>query len=218
MNEPALKTTIFEAAAAVRRLRELGLPVEKITRVLAEGEYNRAQATEHDPVNAGGLDAYRYRVRAMRDQFCPLGWTIGRDGGLESIVSPCGSRQIITRSGDADVGIRAGHPAPKGAIGESAGKRIAGNTALLFDPSYLNNSDVARPAFETWMLLVYRSGDVCRAELSFPSNVPDDDSRPLAWFERILLPDLDLNDPSSGREYDSNASAPVVDVPVIRKR
>lgn len=57
------QTTVYEGLAAERRLLELGLSRVGLEEVVRRGESARAEATAHDPVNAAGWDAYRYRVR-----------------------------------------------------------------------------------------------------------------------------------------------------------
>lgn len=218
MSEPAFKTTIFDGPEAPRRLRALNLTLEGLGEVVRQGEYARAEATDHDPITAGGFDAYRYRVRGLRDVFCPLGWLVERDRNLEMIRSACGKRSIITRAGDNGVGLRGAHPQPKRFIGEVTANAVHANSNLLFHPDWLNVAPTTVPDHETWMLLVYRANDndIVRSELSLPTETVNNE-RVLGWAERILLPDIDLSDPTP-RKSEYEPEPEIIDPPVIRKR
>ena len=217
---PKLVTRIYEGPEAERRLLELGLSMQAVEEVILKGEYARAEHTLHDPVNAGGLDAYRYRVRGLRDALCPLGWTIDRTGGLEGTKSPAGDHVILTRGGNEDVGHRDGFPQPRSIVGEST-RGVVENGNMMFDPNWLN-TPATRPAndasFTTWMLLVYRSGDIVQAEMSWPNEFNDEDGQVKAWVERILVPTINMADPTE-RSSDQPGEPPVfIDVPLPRKR
>jgi hypothetical protein len=215
-------TRIYEGVEAENRLIGLGLTRAVLEDVVKQGEYARAEATEHDPLPAGGMDAYRYRVRAFRDAHCPTGWTIVRERGLEFTVSPCGKYAVITRGGDAGVGHADAHPQPAGRVGDTTCDAIDDNSTLLLDANWMNSptrdADGDTDAWQTWMLLVYRDGDSVWSELSLATGVRETPTgtRVLGWAERILLPTLDLsNEP--GRKTAPEAT-PVVAEPTVTRR
>jgi len=211
---PLFITKVYEGPDAERRLGELGLSGVALEEVVLKGEYARAEHTQHDPINAGGLDAYRYRVRGFRDVYCNLGWTIHRDRGLELTRSPCGTMSVLTRAGDEGVGFRDSFPQPRSLVGETT-RDVVEAATLQLDPNWLNVPKVvpglASPSI--WMLLVARDGDLVRSELSLPSGF-DADGLVDAWIERILLPSINMADPTA------NDSMPVdeIDVPIVRIR
>jgi hypothetical protein len=212
--KPAHETVVYSEIEEVRRrLKELGLTLEGLQEVVRQGEYARAEATDHDPVTAEGGDAYRYRVRALRDTFCPVGWTKHVEGGLEMIRTSDGSRAVITRGGNADVGVKGTHPQPNRALGGSTKKAVGGGT-LMLDPNWFNRGSSSRPSRELFMLLVHRRGDVAQSELSLPSEV--DDGQVATWLERVLLPNLNLGgDEAIGRPP---LHVDPIDVPLRRKQ
>lgn len=221
---PKLTTRIYEGYEADQRLRKLGgLTMAILVEIILKGEYARAEHTLHDPMNAGGLDAYRYRVRSIRDALCPQAWTIDRTGGVEATRSPAGDHVILTRGGNEDVGRRNGFPQPRSIVGESTRGVVAKgkNGSMLFDPDWLNmpaTSPANDASFATWMLLVYRDGDVVQAEMSWPNEFNDDDGLVNGWIERILVADINMADPTD-RSGDQPVEPPVViDVPLLRKR
>jgi hypothetical protein len=207
-----LETLIFEGIAAEQRLRELGLSSEGLLEVIGRGEQARAEATANDPVNAAGWDAYRYRVRALRDIYGHQGWEPETREGLELLGRDDGKVAVVTRSGDEGVGIRGAVPQPSRSVGDST--RSATSAQLALDPNWLNTPLPATRGTRLYMLLVYATPGLVRAELSLPTSW-DDDGMVTGWIERILLPDLDLTDPGVTRTVP--APEPI-DVPVARKR
>jgi hypothetical protein len=220
------ETIVRVGTETENRLPDLDLTVDLLLDVVRQGEYARAEATANDPLPAGGMDAYRYRVRGFRDRKGPDGWTIRRERGLEITVSPTGSHALITRAGDAGVGLLDGYPQPKGKIGDTTCDAVDANASLLLNPNWMNatrqpaNDDgSAADECQTWMLLVYREGDVVRSELSLPSGVEETatGTRVLGWVERLILPALDFSNEPTERSEDS--SGPVGAEPtVVRKR
>lgn len=213
MQKP-LEIIVHEGWSAAARLGTLGLDLDTVLEVVRIGERVRAEATDNDPLTAASVDAYRYRVRALRDSYPQ--WTVDRPQNVELTVSPDGTRSILTRAGDAGVGIRDADPQPKKELGRGT-SALVGSELLLFGPEWLQAQHVTRPEHETWMLLVYASPTVIRAELSLGIET-DDAGRVSRWFERIILPELDPNDlsPRPSRMEETDAFAP--DVPVTRKR
>lgn len=215
MAEPE-EVIVHEGWAANARLGILGLDLERIVEVVRIGELARAQSTAFDPLTAGGYDAFRYRVRAIREAYCPLGWQVARPFGLELLTSADGSRSLLTRAGTAGVGIRDADPQPKGEIGDGTAAAVENAGPLLFNQKWFQVQGLGKPDRETWMLLVYASRKVVRSELSFGAELAS--GRVGRWFERIILPELDPNDLTPKR-YDLQDSDEIaIDVPVIRKK
>ncbi len=214
MPHEILETRIFEGLQAEQQLREIGLDLPGIMTVVLKGEYARAEVTSNDPLTFEGLQPYGYRVRGLRDTYCPP-WTLDRINGLEAIRSACGRRVVITRGGDKGVGIRSAFPHPKRNVGEAATEALSINANLFLDPNWLNVEQKAPSECETWMLLVYRERDVVRSELSLPYEAKN--GRILAWIDRIILTQLDLTDPTASKKGDDMEPI-IVEVPVARKQ
>ena len=214
MRVATIKTLVFEGLESSRRLGELGITADDLREVVLRGEQAAQEATAHDPVTAAGTDAYRYRVRTFRDLHTPKGWRVDRRLGVELTVSSDGRMAVITRAGDEGVGIMDAFPQPKRAVGKGTQDAIDSGS-LFLDVNWMNV--VASPNDETdvWMLLVFRSGDLVRYELSLPSGV-DEDGGIMGWKERIVGSSLDLRDPTLPRRQEPEEPA-VVDVPVTKK-
>ena len=213
-----VKTVVYEGIAAEQRLKQLGLDAEGFALSVEKGEYARAEATDNDPLGAAGYDAYRYRIRALREYFCPRGWHKHVEDGLEMIVADEGARAVITRAGDSGVGDSKAFPQPQRAVGESTESAV--NTGkLAFDPSWFNKpTEATKKEMDVYMLLVHRSGDIVKSELSLPTKV-DERGRVEGWEERIILSVLDLNsEPEKGTVPNQPTPSETIDVPVIRKK
>ena len=211
-----VQTKLFQGIDLHPRLQELGLDLPTLAGIVRRGEQARAQATDHDPINAAAWDAYRYRVRAIRDLLRPRGWTKDHDGGLEKTWSPDGRVVLITRSGDAGVGLAAAFPQPRRKTGSEI-RDIVEEASLTLEPSWLNAKPTGAPpsAYAIYMLLVYRTGGLVRAELSQPTGFTDEETV-MGWHERIILPEVDF---SPAAEPDLPVLiADEIDVPVLRRK
>lgn len=213
MNVARVVTRVSEGGEVARRLSDLDLTLEGLLRVVEMGENARAEETEHDPRGAGGWDAYRFRVRGLRDTYCPTGWSYRCEEGLELIVSPNAAHAVVTRGGNAYVGIRAAHPQPYRSLGGATERAV--NATLALDPDWFNGMGQRRNNIgDVYMLLVHRCGDVVRSELSLAADV--DGGHVGTWLERIILPELTLSEPAGSREPPP-ADEGDIDVPVRRR-
>jgi hypothetical protein len=215
MAEPA-ETMVYEGFSARARLGIMGISLDDMIEVVRRGEVARAQFTAFDPLNAGGIDAYRFRVRGLREIHHPLGWKVSRLNGLELLESPDGQISILTRAGTSDVGnpSKWADPQPAGEIG--GGTRAVLEQTSLFDLEWLLPRGVKPPGRQTWMLLVFESPTVIRSELSWGAEAVD--GRIPFWFERVILPDLDPNDLTPKQYPTEEPDAGAIDVPVVRKK
>jgi hypothetical protein len=219
MSNQPVKTIIVRGLSVQARLTALGLDLRSLDRAIRAGELARDNATDHDPKVAAGWDAYRMRVRTLRDELVPRGWKKATQFGVELVCSPDGSCTVITRGGDSGVGddkmFSQPDPQPKRKLGDGARGAITASLAL--NPDWLNveAEDQTRTS-DMWMLLVHRDKDCVRAELSLPTGVTADGDV-LGWRERIILPEIDLsNEPVGGRPVEELNDAD--DVRVTRKR
>jgi hypothetical protein len=215
----AFPTLRYAGDDAEAQLRRLNLDREGLLWAVRQGEEARMQATAFDPLIAAGLDAYRYRVRALRERFCiPGGWTVLRNDGLELMLSPSGKSAIMTRAGDSGVGLWDAHPQPLNEVGGSTRAALARNQNLYLDPSWMNveTDEPQLSKYELWMLLVHRSQDLVRAELSLSTGLNRDAP---SWRTRILLPEIDYTPKPTGRSLtDATSKDPAFDAPLIKRR
>ena len=58
---------------AKRRLAELNVSVEAVTRAVLAGHTARLNCTDNDPPFIPGTEAWRFVVRTLRDELLPLG-------------------------------------------------------------------------------------------------------------------------------------------------
>lgn len=176
------------------------------------------QATPHDALNAAGSFAYFEAVRCMRDIFCPKGWKIESENGLEAIALPDIKVRIIVSSGDQYTGNSDVAPSTKNSKGPQTKKIVNLNAKLrwLFPemdkPIEQDSGDNA-----TWIFLYHvdMKKNEMRIELSLPVGFDINKEIVQEWKERILLPSIDFD--SSANEIIENEFTPEVEFEIKRK-
>lgn len=213
--------TIYDTPAAVMaRLEELGVPLEALQRAVHAGYVARITCTENDPPQAPGTDAWRFTIRALRDDLCPRGWRKADPSNFSLTINDARKINIVVESGDALT--RQKHGAPKtksfkGLYVEAATLRNNLEGDLFPDAV---SEDLRRVAaileYPTWILLIYITNNEHRAELSKPAAMEGEQITD--WSERIFIPDPE--EPFGSRrlgEPDAGDQGPDIDVPVRRK-
>jgi len=206
---------------ARRRLAELGVSVDAIIKSLLAGQVARLSCTDNDPPFIPGTEAWRFVVRSLRDQLVPTGvWRKADPGNFSLIINDKRKINIVVTSGDAltrlsrDSSPKTRHL--KGAFTEAAtlrNKHIDG----LFPETISEEVRVAISMLEypTWILLIYITDEIIRAELAYPDKI--EGGHIVSWKERIFIPDS-ADDPGVIiNPIDDAASDPDIDVPVRRK-
>jgi hypothetical protein len=200
-------------AAAIRKLEEIGVPLEAIQRTVADGHAHRISCTEnHAPFFPWG-----FTLSTLRDELRRLGWRKNDPANFSLIINDKRKIQIVVESGDAATRLK--HLSPrtrslKGLYLEAA--TIRNNIKDDLFPETLD--EVLRRAvtileYPTWILLIYITDDEYRAELSLPDGL--ENSHVTGWVDRIFIPDTD--DPLGGGRATvpgDEDSGPDIDVPV----
>lgn len=210
-------TIIYEDTASVmRRLMELGVPLEALQRAIRAGHVARITCTPNDPPFIPGTEAWRLSVRTLRDELCPIGWRKADPNNFSIVINDARLINIVVESGDALTRRSHGSPrtkALKGLYVEAA--TIVNNAKDDLFPETLQE-DVRRVAgileYPTWILLIYITDEEFRAELSSP--IAMEGEQITDWAERIFIPDPE--DPFAGKKADDDEGPPI-DVPVRRK-
>lgn len=210
------ETQVHKDSLARARLGLMGLDLDRMIEVVRRGEEARANRTGFAPLTAPGYDAFSYRVEAFREFYCP-DWTPKNLGGVDLTISPGGQIAVLTRAGNAHVGLdlpaATTQPQPCKDVGQTA-EALIEQTGTLFDRHWLQPQGVLRPDFEVWMLLVHATDSVVRSELSFGAEASN--KQIIHWFERIILPDLDPK--NLVRRPSAEAPPEEFDIRVTRKR
>jgi hypothetical protein len=133
-------------------------------------------------------------VAALREGLLPLGWTRSDEKNYALVVHPDGSMAINIASGDAGTGI------PTASVSNRAPKGVSTADAISVNQVQLE-LDLPVPDMPhvrgdegplTWFLLLHRSNEEVRCELSLPSQLSSD-GRITRWQERIMLPSIPLD-------------------------
>jgi hypothetical protein len=180
-----------------RRLAELGIPSEILTKAVEASQAARAACTENDAPNFPGIAAWNGGVRSLREDLSLEGWQRLNDTGQPLIVRPDNALALTVTSADENTG-RKGEFDPKtnSCKGPRTLEKVALNGWLFLDMAEEEAAKleaINKRRMNTWMLLVHYDkvlGQV-RSELSRPVAA-DQDGIIVGWSERIILPPFDV--------------------------
>ena len=212
-------TIIYEKPAeAMRRLMEIGVPIEPLQRAIEAGYVARITCTENDPPFIPGTMGWSHTIRALRDELCSRGWRKSDPGNFSLVISDVRKLQIVVESGDALVRNNRGSPRTKSLKGlytEAATIRNKLDGDLF--PETLTDElrkVVSILEYPTWIFLIHITDEKWRAELSFPTDMEGE--QVTGWKERIFIPDrIALGGDSIDKRDDLGPSD--IDIPVRRK-
>jgi len=201
----------------LRRLTELGTPLpilrESMRRGFLAGRFVHAGHAK----TYSGLKIYHETNGELRAAFAGIGWRMNEDENIPRSIRPDGLVIVTALAGDERTGLHGPVAQPRRPRGD-AGIRIIRQNAQLFldildadDPALLPITDEG-----TWFLLYRRVGDIVRSELSLALGVTDDGGL-IAWVERLILPEFDVNDGGGTAAIEPPQNPPEVDVPVTRR-
>lgn len=208
-----LHKVVFEEVEVNRRLRELGLTQGILRDSVEKGQAAWNSCTANDPPVLAGILGWGRTVRSLRETLAMRGWRNSDDGNFSTVVNRPGSLAIAVATGDERTGRSSGTPRTKYPRGPATESAIEQNRAQLeFDlPEFRKESDSPAVAgLTTYLLLMARSANEVRCELSLPADI-DKDGWILAWAERIILEPVSLN-PETEIEPAHEESPVVVEV------
>jgi hypothetical protein len=213
-------TIIYDTpAAAMRRLMEIGVPLEALQRAVHSGHVARITCTDNDPPQSPGTDAWRYTVRTIRDELCSRGWRKTDPNNFSLTINDARQINIVVESGDALTRQKHGVPKTKSLKGLYVEAATMRNTLEgdLFPETVAD--DLRRVAaileYPTWIFLIYITDEEYRAELSLP--VAMEGEQITDWSERIFVPDPEEPFGIRSGKPDVGDQGPDIDVPVRRR-
>jgi hypothetical protein len=197
------------------RLASMGLTDEPLAHSARRWYLSWVSFTANHPPFAIGIAAWTEAVAALREGLLPLGWTRSDEKNYALVIHPDGAMAINVASGDAGTGI------PTASVSNRAPKGVSTPEAISINQVQLE-LDLPVPDMPhvrgdegplTWFLLLHRSSDEVRCELSLPSQISAD-GRITRWQERIMLPSIPLD---STDVVPVTPQGPDLDIDVKRK-
>jgi hypothetical protein len=170
-----------------KRLRDFGVSRAELIDIIRGVVGARSDATVDDPVTAGGLFAYIFGTRYIRQLFKARGWFQHREDNVESVKHPDRNLKIVYQSVDLAAEERQDPQAVSGK-GSGADRLIFSGQGKLFDGDQLNalnRKNLADLKFGTWFFCVSVNGDDVRGELSLPRAVSNGNFE--GFIERIFI-------------------------------
>lgn len=181
---------IYVSPIEVReKLISLGIARDVLARGAQAGFAERANANRFDPKTAGGYDAWRYPTRYIRQAQSLIGWRLDDPKNLPLVISDEHQVILTVSSGDEQTGQIFGRDPKtknkKGSVLKAAVERDFSQPDLFGNPLELNKF-IDAMKYPIWILLLYITEDIIRAELSRPLSL-DGNSQVDSWSERIIL-------------------------------
>lgn len=163
------KTQVFREDWEVdSRLVDFGVTKAELMTVVHAAAGGRADTVLHDPITAGGLFAYIYGTRALRDVLAPKGWKIDRTDNIESIYNRDTGVRIIFQNTDSAADMLRD---PKALSGKgAASERVVDLAQKNIFPEF-DEEDMQRVNKTVWFFCVAVNGERVQAELSCPLAV-----------------------------------------------
>lgn len=180
------------------RLAELGLEEEPLRDVVRRGYLAYITCTANHPRLIPSIWAWGETVRALREYVLPIGWRRSDENNYSLVIDPTGRVAVAVATGDEGTGAPAAFPSTKAPKGQSTLDAITANRlqlSLFMEPESVapaDSPDDLGAERVTWLLLIYRSANEVRCELSLPSSMGVD-GRIDGWRERILLGSVPLD-------------------------
>lgn len=207
--------------AVLRRLAELGIPAEAVRESVLAGYQLGDFVTDSHPVTYRGMVVWGEITGVFRHRMVDEGWEKDDTDCVPRIVSPDGDVVVVAVRGNCMTGVRNAHEqlSTRRARGNAGVRIVRINTeqyALQLEEGG-NPKDFISTLGGTWFLLYNRVEDVVRMEVSYARAVSGSGAL-LDWAERLILPDIDLLNPSSPRVgRDTAPPSPDVDFTVTRR-
>ncbi len=180
-----------------RRLAELGLTAEILTKAVEASQFARDACTENDAPNFPSIAAWNGAVRSLREDLGLEGWTRVNDTGQPLIVRPDGAFAVTPTSADENTGRQSQFdPKTNSSKGPRTLEKVQLNGWLFQDMADSEAADVEsinKQRMNLWMLLIHydRALGQVRSELSRPVDV-DNEGHVVGWSERIILNPFDV--------------------------
>lgn len=205
------------------RLHALGLDGELLRNAIRTGHERAAWVTGSHPRTFRGTVVWGEATAALRESCALRGWANCDKDNIAKAISGDGQNTVVVVSGDSQTGRRHGGISHTRRPRGNAGVRLVLRnnqlelSALL--PAHERLAEAVPPSNTgaTWLLLYHCVGRTVRLELSRASAVSADGAI-AAWAERLILPDVDLDEPLAGApDFDAPLSTPSVPVRIVRR-
>lgn len=193
-------TLVAIDAIAEHRLHDLSLTTNQVVRALLQADAEAKFTTGLEPPTAEGTIRYIKTVRFLREELVPRGWDFDNHKNFCRTIHPGHQFSIVTSSGDEFTGVdvpgkKPCTKYPKGDLTALAVQRNAGQGVLDLGEAFAEPTVVSGELENIWFLLQRVTTEHIYAELSLPTRI--EDGMITDWEERIILPRIPREDPTS---------------------
>lgn len=154
------------------RLAALGLTEELLEEGMRYTWAEMDRCSGNDVAAAEGNTGYTKPMRFLRERLLPQGWTKGGPPlGLESVIDPTRSFQIVTSSATSATGIEGQMPSTKNPKGRWTAEAIEDRGQLALDLVALTQEAKTELKTFFWIYFVDSGADEMRHEVSLPTHM-----------------------------------------------
>jgi hypothetical protein len=204
------------------RLAALGLSEQLLEDGMRFAAAEMDRCSGNDVVSAEGNAGYGKPMRFLRDRLRPAGWTKGGPPiGLESVINPDRTFQIVISSATPATGRENQMPATKYPKGRQTAEAIEDPNQLVLDLVTFTREPKLDLKTLFWLYCLDKKNNEIRHELSIPTHMS---IAPMAkrgrideFGSRIILSPISLDLDSILEEVREDDFSEDLDIPVVRR-
>jgi hypothetical protein len=214
--------TTHEQADKASRLAALGLSETLLEEGMRYSWLEMDRCSGNDVRSAAGQTGYTKPMRYLREKLLPEGWSKGGPPhGLESVIAPDHSFQIVTSSATSATGLEGQMPATKYPKGQRTADTIVDHGQLALDVVFLATIPLEELKTLFWLYYVDGDKDEIRHELSVATHIAikagGKRGRIDQFGSRIILDAISLNSAQIPEEETEDDFSDDLDIQVPRR-
>ncbi|HWI95603.1 MAG TPA: hypothetical protein VNS60_06005 [Solirubrobacterales bacterium] len=203
------------------RLAGLGLSEKLLEEGMRYAKAEMERCSGNDVNAAEGNAAYSKLIRFLREKLIPDGWSRGSQPGLESVINPDRTFQIVTSSANWATGYDDQMPATKYPKGKRTAETMQDHGQLALDVVHLTQEAKRELKTLFWIYYLDRKKEEIRHELSIPTHMtisPKSKKGRIDEFgSRIILNAIPLESADELDEEHEDDFTDDLDIPVPRR-
>ncbi len=216
-------TIIHQKAMALNKLKSLGLTYGILHRTILNGYKQKLMKSKFAMPLDINLATLCGAVVELRNILCKQGWSIDDTCNFNQTISPNKNIILTISSGDFNTGtIR--NVATKNKKGAFSHNAVLANQVIQLD--ILGHNKIIEQKYKLmkphWFLLFFNNGNRIQMELSSPKHISSKNNKIDEWYERILLPPIDITNFNPKNDVLKNSNIPcnntdMLDIQISRK-
>lgn len=217
--EQIQRTEIIKDEAAIQKLSDMGLSYEIFCNAAIEGYRQKQKLSHYAPPLFKGLAPWGYTAISLREQLIKKGWSYNDEYNLNRTIDPKNNFAIVISSGNAGVGKLGYNPSTMNKKGELSEVLAEVNNERQLSLFVVDSPKRRKYNIQNmlhWFFLYYNDIDKIWIELATPRAL-DSNGRISTWFQRIILPPINLLDKNLDTTNTTLPQKPLDDIEIRKK-